>query len=121
MAVFIYRVGKYVRTPFGFKALPGVPMRELGARPEMGKLRQGVVLELRSAQGALRTHLVNYGVEATQSPEGHLQVPAEPRLHFILPGDLDEAALVVGGELWWLDEEPGLSSEQVKQQLERFK
>ena len=99
----------------------GIRLSEFAERPELQRFMQGITLELRLSDGTKRrTHLVNYCVGTTRQEDGSLLAEDDPFVHFLLPAELTPQDVSEGTEIWWLDEEPGMSQSEVKQMLADF-
>ena len=81
MAIYIYTVESPWGDLFGVAAESGIRMNEITHHPELKRLIQGVVLELRFPDGSSQqTRLVNSGVGAFQQEDGSLLVESDPYL-----------------------------------------
>src|ERR1051325_7922711 len=115
MAIYLYTVESTFRDEFGLNAERGIPLNEINKRPELKSMRQGIVLELQLPdQRKLRTHLVNYGIGVTKQADSSLAADSEPALRFTLPSELTTADVPPGTRVCWLDDEPGMSHEEVE-------
>jgi hypothetical protein len=121
MARYLYTAESSYQDLHGLSVGSGIRMSEFALRPELKTLTQGVMLELQLPDGrSHQTHLVNWGISTFKEADGSLLVENDPFVRFILPTDLTPGDVPPGTELWWLEDQPGLSDEEVMYMLERF-
>jgi hypothetical protein len=121
MTTYLYTAERSYHDLHGLSVEPGIRMSEFARRPELKTLTQGVILELHLPDGrSHQTHLVNWGISTFKEPDGSLLIANDPFVRFILPTDLTPGDVPPGTELWWLEDQPGLSDKEVTHMLERF-
>ncbi len=122
MAIFLYKVEECWRNPRGLLTLEqGMRMSEIKQRPQLKRLIQGIQLELRRPDGSTHhTYLFNYGFGAIRAEDGTLIRDSDPYLHFILPPEVSENDVPPGTEIWWLENEAGLTKEEIARRFEAY-
>ena len=101
--VFVLTIRSCRRDDCGLFLSPGLPLSEMGFRPELGKLIQGVAMELRFADDSVqRVQLLTYGIPAQRLPDGTVIVDPDPEVHLTIDSPLSPEEITEGTELWWL-------------------
>src|SRR5262245_42820658 len=111
MALFVLKVEGFERDDVGVRLRPGIPPEAFRERPGLTAMSQGAPFELRRSDGSVTpTRLVSYGVEVQEGEDGHLYLDGPPELqpiYLTVSGDVGDADLSPGTEVWYLDEPGG--------------
>lgn len=101
--IFVLTIRACRRDDIGLFLSPGLSLSEMEFRPELGKLIQGVAMELRFPDDTvIRTRLLNYGIPAQRLPDGSVVVDSDAEVHLTLDCPLPPEQIPEGTELWWL-------------------
>jgi hypothetical protein len=101
MAFYLFTVEYCQKSEQGLVVRRGIPLGEVSKRPEIRKMRQGTILELRHRDGKVElTELVQFGVITQQLNDGAPVMEAKPHMHFVLPASLEVSDVPPGTEIW---------------------
>ena len=85
--------------------LPGIGLDEFRARPTLGQIKHGSVLEFRRPDGTtFQTSLVDFSVDVFEGGDDDCPIFGKSIVDLFVPSKLSAWEIPVGTEVWLLDD-----------------